>query len=68
MSKQDADTEIKRLTAEARELIRKAEQVAEAAGVEFYFAVEYGMGGTYIPEARKNKYEPAGWNPSSHTC
>lgn len=74
-----AAKEISEKTDAAMKLIREAEALADAAGIEFSFDVAYGMGGRYYPnltDEQKKKLDDegeyyndaAGWQASSHSC
>ncbi len=69
MTKEDAQKEVQRLAAEAMELIRKAEKIADEHKVNFRFDVAYGMGGTYQGDPdRRYVNDEDGWQPSSMSC
>lgn len=65
-----ANKEIATLLASAYAAVRKAERIADVAGVSFEFGIEYGMGGTYYGEAEEDTYyrKREGWVSSSASC
>lgn len=54
----------------AKALIVEAEAIADKVGVRFYFAVDYGMGGTYTPNrpADVSLDAPGDWAESQEDC
>lgn len=73
MDKEKYEKEIQLKLKQAKELIAEAENIADNNELDFYFAVEYGMGGTYYgyKQESSKEYEERfhkGWNPSSHGC
>lgn len=78
---QTAFEEINKLTNEAMEKIRQAQEIADKHGLTFSFNVAYGMGGRYegkgvecdeydyISKKRKTLIRKQGeWMASSHSC
>lgn len=65
-----ANKEIATLLASAYDSIRRAERIADIAGVSFEFGVTYGMGGTYYGEVEEDTYygNREGWVSSSNSC
>lgn len=80
MTKEEATTKIAELLKEARTKLNEATEIADEAGVSFFWDVAYGMGGRYISEkaAREHTWrkegsplyegEDYGWISSSASC
>lgn len=75
-TKQEAGAQISKNTDEAQRLIREAQSIADEHGLEFYFCVSYGMGGSYTGHQKPDNWdssddyydEESGWSPSSQSC
>ena len=58
MNQNEAEEKIRELKEQAKLLIKEATELADAHGIEFFFSVAYGMGGSYYPDpARKGEWE-----------
>lgn len=70
-----ASEQISELVADAYDNIKRAQELADAHGLEFSFDLAYGMGGTYIgkgySERTGNDWYSSNegeWRPSSQSC
>ena len=67
----EAEAKINALLAEADAKLVEAAQIADEAGVDFYWSgPDYGMGGYYTPEEKTNEWgeSTSGWQASSNSC
>lgn len=67
----EAEAKINALLAEADAKLVEAAQIADEAGVDFYWSgPDYGMGGYYVPEEKANDWgeSTSGWQASSNSC
>ena len=67
----EAEAKIDTLLAEADAKLVEAAQIADEAGVDFYWSgPDYGMGGYYTPEGKTDKWgeSTSGWQASSNCC
>jgi hypothetical protein len=72
--KKDGSARIAKAVEKAHDAIKEAIAVSEETGVEFYFSVDYGMGGTYVPAKVEGDDDSGwsslnqGWQSSSSRC
>lgn len=78
LTKEEAQSKIDSLVADAYTSINEAESLANEHGISFGFEVSYGMGGMFYPGSEveerswmRDEYcldENGGWVASSQTC
>jgi hypothetical protein len=56
--KKQQNEELAKLVQEADAALRRAEAYADEVGISFYFAADYGMGGSYFPKLDPSQIPP----------